>query len=310
MDRILITPRSLTTAPSSELNALRDAGFELVFATAGQTPDEAELLALIPGCVGWLAGVEPVSAAVIAAADKLRVISRNGTGIDNIPLTATNARNITVSRAMAANATGVAELALGLMLANRRHLVETASGVRQGQWPRLRGLEIEGSTVGIVGMGAIGRKVATAVSAMGAAVLGFDPMTPDMGTLPVTYVAMDQLIARSDIITLHCPMPKDGLPLVDAKFLSASKPGLLLVNTARANLVDQSALLAALNDGRVAGYATDVFAQEPPLDKVLVNHPAVIATSHIGGLTDQSVARATQIAVANLLDGLKGPIHA
>ncbi|MEY8141190.1 phosphoglycerate dehydrogenase [Falsihalocynthiibacter sp. CO-5D18] len=310
MDRILITPRSLTSSPSSDLDALRTAGYELVFATAGQTPNEAELLALIPDCVGWLAGVEPVSDAVIAAANKLRVISRNGTGVDNIPQLATAARNITITRAMAANATGVAELALGLILANRRHLIETALGVRQGEWPRLRGLEIEGSSVGVVGMGAIGRKVATAMSAMGATVIAYDPMTPDMGDLPITYLTLDHLLTTSDIITLHCPMPQDGLPLINAKVLTTTKQGLLLVNTARANLVDQAALLGALNDGRLSGYATDVFAQEPPLDQTLARHPAVIATSHIGGLTDQSVARATQIAVANLLEGLKGPAHA
>jgi len=303
MDRMLITPRSLTSTPSPALEPLRKAGFELVFSTPGEMPDEAELLDLVPGCIGWLAGVEPVSPIVLAAADRLRVISRNGSGIDNLPLAECARRGIAVERAMGANAVGVAELTLALMLAACRHIPETAHGLRSGQWPRIKGREIAGATVGIVGMGAIGRRVCAMVTAMGASVLAHDPAEPAVrgcgGT--VRYVPLPRLIADADVLTLHCPMTDDGVPLLNAEAVDTMPQGAIVVNTARAGLVDETALVAALDGGRIATYATDVFAEEPPRDRTLAAHRSVIATSHIGGLTDGSVMRATECAVSNLL---------
>ncbi|PTE20945.1 oxidoreductase [Cereibacter changlensis JA139] len=312
MARILITPRSLTSEPPQELQALRRAGHELVFSSSGQTPDEAELLRLVPDVEGWLAGVEPVSSAVIAAATRLRVISRNGSGVDNLPLAETSARGIHVERALAANATGVAELAVGLALSACRRIPDVAGGVRAGAWPRPKGREIDGATVGIVGLGAIGRKVAGVMAALRAHVLAADPMRPPLGPLQglVSYAELDEVLRRADILTLHCPLPEDGRPLVDAEVLETMRPGMILINTARAGLVDETALRPALEQGRVAIYATDVFATEPPLPGGLASHPQVIATSHIGGLTDASVRRATEIAVANLLAHLPGQDHA
>lgn len=308
MARILITPRSLTSDPPLELELLRAAGHELVFSTPGKTPDEAELLRLVPSVEGWLAGVEPVSPAVIQAASRLQVISRNGSGTDNIPMAAAQARGIHVERAMAANATGVAELAIGLALAACRHLTDVSQGVREGNWPRLKGREIEGELVGIVGLGAIGRKVAGVMAELGASVLAADPFRPPLGALEgkVGFTDLSEMLTRAGILSLHCPMPEDGQPVIGRDALATVRPGLILINTARAGLVDEAALLEALEDGRVAAYATDVFATEPPAPGGLAGHPKVIATSHIGGLTDASVRRATQIAVRNLLAHLPG----
>lgn len=312
MARILITPRSLTSEPPAELDVLRAAGHELVFSTPGQIPDESELLRLVPNIEGWLAGVEPISPAVIAAAGNLRVISRNGSGIDNLPLTETTARGVTIERAMAANATGVAELTVGLIFAACRHIPEVSHGVRQGGWPRLKGREIEGAVIGIIGLGAIGKKVAATMSALGAHVVAADPIRPDLGPLAdqVSYADLPEVLSKAEILSLHCPMPSDGQPIIDAAGLEAIRSGLILINTARAGLVDEAALRIALDTGKVAAYATDVFAVEPPAPGSLAEHPHVIATSHIGGLTDASVRRATQIAVANLLTHLPGGNHA
>ncbi|WP_127144360.1 NAD(P)-dependent oxidoreductase [Pelagibacterium montanilacus] len=306
MGRILITPRSLTANPPPALDALREAGHELVFAPAGKTPSEADLLALVPGCTGWLAGVEPVSDAVIAAADALAVISRNGTGIDNLPRDAIAARGIEVRRAPAANAIGVAELAIGLMIALCRHLPRTATGVARGDWPRMAGREIAGTTVGVIGLGAIGRKVARILVAMDAKVIAHDPFAGDLGPLAgaVTLLERDAVFSAAEIVTLHCPMPEDGRALIDAEAIGRLGPDALVVNTARAGLVEAAALVAALEEGRLAGYGTDVFDPEPPTDLAIAGHPKVIATSHIGGLTRQSVERATRAAIDNLLDGL------
>ncbi len=301
MARILITPRSLTSAPPPELDALTAAGHELVFSAAGAMPGEAELLELVPEVDGWLAGVEPISPAVIAAASKLRVISRNGSGADNIPMADTKARGISVERAMAANATGVAELAIGLALSACRHLPEVAAGVRIGAWPRPRGREIEGATVGIVGLGAIGRKVAGVMARMGAHVIGVDPLQPDLGNDRIEYVGLPELARRAEIISLHCPMPAGNRPMFDSALIGQLQPSAVVINTARAGLVDEAAMREALDDSRVSVYATDVFSIEPPEPGGLASHPRVIATSHIGGLTSESVSRTTRIAVDNLL---------
>lgn len=308
MAKILITPRSLTSAPPPELDALRDAGHHLVFSTPGKTPTETELLAFVPDIDGWLAGVEPVSDAVIAAARRLRVISRNGTGTDSLPLTVLERRGIALERAAGANAIGVAELAIGLALAACRSIPAVSAGVHAGEWPRLKGREVAGETVGIVGLGAIGRKVATVMAALGARVLGFDPFSPDLGPLAgnVELVTLDTLFVQCRIISLHCPPPTDGTPLIDAAALDTMAKGTILINTARAGLVDDKALMAALDDGRLDHYCTDVFRVEPPGDGSLARYPQVIATSHIGGFTTGSVRRATEMAVAGLLRHLPG----
>lgn len=312
MGRVLITPRSLTASPPPELGRLREAGHDLIFSTPGEMPGEAELLDLVPEVDGWLAGVEPVSPAVIAAANRLSVISRNGSGVDNLPMAVLEKRGIKIARAMAANATGVAELAVGLTVAACRHLPEVCHGVRDGGWPRPKGREIEGAVVGVLGAGAIGRKVAGIFAEFGADVLAVDPCRPDLGRLAgrVRYVDLPELLERSDIITLHCPATADGSPLIDAAALARMRKGAILVNTARAGLIDEAALVTALDAGRIAAYATDVFVLEPPAAGGLAAHPKVIATSHIGGLTDESVRRATDQAVDNLLACLGGSVDA
>lgn len=304
--RILITPRSLTSAPPPELEPLRAAGFDLVFCTPGEIPSQEELVRLLPGCVGWLAGVEPVSAAVIASADRLRVISRNGSGADNLPLPNLRERGIAVERALGANAIGVAELAMALILAACRHLPETAAGIRSGDWPRRKGREIAGTSVGIIGMGAIGSRVARVAHALGARIVAFDPARPDTD-IPVVWAHLDDVLAQAEILTLHCPLPGDGLPLLDRRRIATMPPGAIVVNTARAGLIDEGEMRRALDEGRLGLYATDVFEPEPPQpDHPLAFHARVIATSHIGGFTDGSVTRATEAAVSNLLDVLCG----
>jgi D-3-phosphoglycerate dehydrogenase len=301
--RILVTPRSLTQTPHAAVERLRGEGHEIVYPPAGILPDEATLAALVPGVDAWLAGVEPVSERVIAAADRLAVISRNGTGIDNLPLARLAARGIEVRVAEGANAAGVAELAVGLMFAALRHIPATDTGVKAGGWPRLRGREIRGRTVGIVGCGAIGGEVARLVAALGAVVIAFDPRRPAVAVPAdrMAWVDLDGLFRTADVISFHCPPPPDGQPLLDGARIAAMRPGAVVVNTARAALVEETALIAGLDAGTPSVYAADTFAEEPPVSLDLAGHPRVIATSHIGGFTDESVDRATEAAVANLL---------
>lgn len=306
MAGILITPRSLSRGGHPALAPLVVAGFELVMPCPGETPREDDLVAALANCVGWLAGVEPVSPRVIDAGPRLRVISRNGTGIDNLPMERIAARGIRVLKAEGTNARGVAELALAFALAGLRNLVLTHEGMRQGGWPRVLGREICESTVGVIGLGAIGATFAELCLGLGARVTGFDPLA---GADRVRHARFqradrDSVLETSDVLSLHCPMPMDGRPLLDAGALAAMKRGAVIVNTARAGLVDEAALLDALDTGHIAAYATDVFAVEPPAPSALLAHHRVTLTSHIGGFTDASVERSTVRAVQNLLAGL------
>ncbi len=306
--RVLVTPRSLTAEPHPRVEALRDHGFDVVYSTPGHLPDEDELIQVVPGCTAWLAGVEPISERVIEAADALQIISRNGTGIDNLPMAAIERRGIAVAIAAGANATGVAELTIGLILAALRSIPAADLGIKQGGWPRRRGREITERTIGILGCGAIGRRVAQMIIGIGGRVVAHDPAPPDIDLAADRFrmEPVDRVLEEADIVSLHCPPLPGGKPVIDRHALARMRDGAILVNTARAALVDEAALLDALNDGRVFAYATDVFAEEPPGDLTLAKHERVIATSHIGALTEESIDRATQSAVDNILRHFDG----
>jgi D-3-phosphoglycerate dehydrogenase len=264
------------------------------------TPDD--LVRLLPGCVGWLAGVERITDDVLAAAPDLRVIARNGTGVDAIDLDAARRRGIEVRRADGANARGVAELAIGLILALARSIPAADAAIKAGGWERRKGFELADKTLGIVGCGKIGRIVAEIARGLGMRVVGHDPFAAESGQL--SLLPLDDLVRCSDVITLHCPPPVDGSPLFDARRLGLAKPGAFVVNTARHELIDVPALVAGIEAKRIGGAALDVFDAEPPIDRAHLTNNRIIATPHIGGFTDESVDRAVDVAVENLLEVL------
>jgi phosphoglycerate dehydrogenase-like enzyme len=298
--RVLVTPRSLSIGHPL-LDRLSSAGLEPVCPAPGRTPTAAELAAVLPECSGYLAGVEPVTGDLIAAAPLLRVIARNGVGVNNIDLDAAARHGVKVRAAAGANARGVAELAIGLMFSCARSLSWSDSRLKEHTWERRPGIELLDRTLGVVGLGAIGRTVAELGAALGMRVLGHDLVVPDGWSPPAGFrqVPLEVLRAGADVITLHVP-PGDA-PLVDSRFLAAVRPGLLLINTARAELVDAGAVLGALDSGVLAGYAVDAFVTEPPADWRIVDHDRVTATPHVGALTDESIERAASAAVEAIL---------
>jgi phosphoglycerate dehydrogenase-like enzyme len=305
MSRVLVTPRSATQGNHQALARLGAAGLDVVFCRSGSQPTEDELVSLLPGCVGYLAGVEPITARALAAADVLRVISRNGTGIDNIDLPAARSKGVSVCRAEAANARGVAELAMAHILGAVRSVAWSDRAMKAGGWERRRGVELAGRTLGLVGCGAVGRIVARLALAFDMRVLACDPLLEDSFAPSPLFerASFDRLLAEADVLTLHCPALGDR-PLIDREAVSRLKPGTYLVNTARAALLDEGAVLGGLESGRIAGVALDVFETEPPRDRRLIEHPLVVATPHAGGLTEESLARALTVAVDNLLGAL------
>ena len=305
--KILVTPRSLTEKGHPGLERLKAEGYELVMSPPGRQPDEADLLRLLPGCVGYLAGVEKITARVLESAGGLRVISRNGVGSDAIDRPAADRLGIKVCVTPGANSRGVAELTVGLLFALVRALPASDAALKAGHWQRAKGIELSGRTLGVIGCGQIGRQMAGMAVGIGMSVLGYDvfrdpSFTPGPG---FSFAGLPELLAGSDAVSLHCPMQADGRPLLDRASLGRVKRGAWLINTARAGLVDAEAVLEALDKGLLAGFATDVFTEEPPQDARLVRHPRVIATPHIGGFTEESVSRAVEQAVDNLVQNLK-----
>jgi phosphoglycerate dehydrogenase-like enzyme len=250
-----------------------------------------------------LAGVEKITADILAAADQLRIISRNGIGIDNIDLEAAKARGIHIANTPGANSRGVAELALGLVFSLARGIPLADSSIKAGGWERRQGMELAEKTLGIVGCGQIGRTLAGMAVGIGMRVLGYD-LYPDPGYRleGFTYVGLEKIQAEADVISLHVPGSEQ--PLLDRDFIARLRKGVLLVNTARASVVDPEALLAALESGQVAGYGVDAFTTEPPGKTPLTSHSRVICTSHIGGFTSESVMRAASQASRNISEFL------
>jgi D-3-phosphoglycerate dehydrogenase len=230
--------------------------------------------------------------------------------VDNIDLQAAKSRGVVVVNTPAATTRAVAELTLGLMLALARSIPRGDAGMKKGEWLKkeLIGVELSGKTLGVIGMGNIGAEVAWLASALGMAPVGYDPLIPDheiekRGARPET---LEELYAQADFITLHVPLTAETRGLVDERAFRQMKPGVRLVCTARGGIVDETALLAALQTGQVAGAALDVFDQEPPGASPLLSHPNVIATPHIGAQTMEAQSRAAHDIANEVLAALRG----
>jgi len=299
--KIAITPRSLSIKEQPAFDDLRNAGYEVIFPTPGRQPTLQELREFLPSCVGYLAGVEPVPGEILQQCPHLKVISRNGVGVDNIDLAAAGEMGIAVEKTGAANSRGVAELAITLMLSGLRSICWSDRGVKNGAWSRQEGIEIEGRVLGVIGCGQIGKLVVLMGLGLGMRVVAFDTYQDDSFTPAgdFRFVSVENLFSISDVITLHCPPGKK--PLIDAEALAQMKDGVFIVNTARAALVDEQAVQDAIESGKLRGFATDVYEHEPPELSRLLLHDRVITTPHIGGYTKESVQRATETAVKNLL---------
>jgi D-3-phosphoglycerate dehydrogenase len=308
MNKIVVTPRGITSAGGhASLDRLRASGFEVEFSTPGILPTEEELCQRLPNAIGYLAGVEPITRKVMEHAPHLKVIARNGVGVDNIDLPAAQALGIRVCPAPGSNARGVAELALTLLMNAARAVSYQHQRLAAGQWVRKQGMEIYGKTLGVIGCGRIGKELSLMALALGMKVVAYEVGEPAFFTYhpDFAYVPLAQLLQEADFISLHCPPPADGRALVDTAFIAQLKSTAILINTARGSLIDEPAVLKALNNQKLGHYATDVFVQEPPSELSLYQHSSVTCTPHIGGYTSESTDRAMYEAVHQLLKHLQ-----
>lgn len=305
-NRILIGTSSFGEFDPSVLELLRNFSFDLVKNPSGRTLRSEELSKLISSCVGVIAGTERYDDKIVNGAPHLKVISRCGAGLDNVDLIACRQRGIRVCSTPNGPTEAVAELTLGLILALIRNLVRADQDVRNGTWRRSMGLLISEVTVGIIGLGRIGRRVAEMVGALGGKAIGFDTVIDSAWCRAhkVGVRTFSDVLQESDVISLHIPLEKELVHMISKDPLAAMKKGAFLVNTSRGELVDANALGDALQSGHLAGAALDVFEQEP-YSGPLIRNPKVILSPHVG-----SYARAGRIAmereaVKNLVDELR-----
>jgi D-3-phosphoglycerate dehydrogenase len=255
-------------------------------------------------------GQTRVTAAVMDAAPRLKVVGRAGVGVDNIDLEAAKKHNITVVNAPSSTTVAVAELTVGLLLAVAREIPRADSAMKQGQWLKkeFEGIELNGKTLGIIGFGRIGTEVGKRASAFGMNVITYDPNVSEheLEHGEAEPVSFQDLCAWSDFISLHLPLNVQTRDLIGPQAISQMRDGVRIISTARGGIIDEAALLEALNSGKVAGAALDVFAQEPPGLTELVSHPRVIATPHIGAQTAEAQSRAAEDIANEVLSALQG----
>jgi phosphoglycerate dehydrogenase-like enzyme len=311
MPKVLISPREVARFADRFRAALEAAGLEVVTLPPGAanepTPDE--LLAALAGVEAVVAGSEHYTAAVLAANPQLRVIARVGVGYDAVDLPAATAAGVAVTIAPGTNQGSVAEHTFALILGFTRHIPARHAALAAGGWNRLMSLPLRGKTLGLAGLGRIGKGVAARAAAFEMRVIAYDPV-PDAafcsahGIEPVPF---DRLLAESDFLSLHLPLTAETRHMIDGTTLARMKPDAVLVNTSRGGLVCEADLVAALRAGRLGGAALDVFEAEPtPADNPLRKLPNVVLTPHAAGVDARSLedmARSAAEAVAALRRG-------
>ncbi|HET6845468.1 MAG TPA: phosphoglycerate dehydrogenase [Anaerolineales bacterium] len=312
--RLLVTPTSYGKNDARLRSELEASVGHVTYNPTGKPLTSAEVAQLLPGMHGYIAGLDAIDAAALKAADQLKVIARYGVGVDSVDLDAARERGIVVTNTPGANSVSVAELAFAMILALARQIPEAVEAVHHGQWPRYTGLSLEGMTIGLLGLGAIGRQLVLRLAGFDTRVLAYDPLISPEATLPlgVELTSLDAVLQQSDFVSLHLPLLPETRGLVNDAFLGRMKSGAYLINTARGEIVDEDALLRALQSGHLKGAGLDAFAKEPPdATNPLLQLPQVVATPHLGAMTDGATSKMGWMAMRDCLAVLRGeaPAH-
>jgi D-3-phosphoglycerate dehydrogenase len=303
MSKLAISTSSFDVDGNPHLQHLLRQGMHIAKNRHGRKLTEDEAIDLLGNdTVGMIAGIEPLTERVFASARGLKVVSRCGSGLDSVDLAAAKRYGISVFNTPEAPAQAVAELAMGLILAASRRICEIDRLLRAGEWPRMQGGLLAAQTVGIIGFGRVGKRVATLCQAFGAQVIAHDSYV-EQSSPGVKLITLPALLAEADIVSLHLTYDAQTHHLLDAEAFARMKPGAIVINTARGGLIDEAALAEALNAGRVGSAALDVFEQEPYHGPLLQCDKAIL-TSHVGSLARESRQRMEIEAAENLRRGL------
>ncbi|BDF72157.1 2-hydroxyacid dehydrogenase [Oscillospiraceae bacterium] len=306
MEKILATPRSFGKADRSPIALLEEAGYEVVLNPVGRILTQEEMKLHIADAAGIIVGVDPLNAEVLACAGRLRAISKYGVGTDNIDLARAQALGIPVSTTVGANADAVADYAFALMTACARRLVEIDGRCRRRDWGKITALDLYGKTLGILGLGAIGKGVARRAQGFGMTVLAYDVYWDEAYAAEnhIRRAGPEEILRACDFVSIHLPLTGETRGMIGWEQLRAMKPTAVLVNTARGGIVDERALVRALREGEIYAAGVDAFSQEPPEDPELYGLDNLIMGSHCAASTVGAVEQMGLMAAQNLLKAL------
>ncbi len=311
--RVLISVAGFGRASQAPLQRLAAAGCDVVANPTGSRLTEDAMLGLVADIDAIIAGTEPITARVLDAAPRVKIVARRGVGFDTVDVAAATVRGIAVTITAGVLSEAVADHAFGLLLAVARQIPRLDREVKAGGWDRTPAVDVHGKTLGIVGFGSIGKAVARRGAGFGMRVLARD-VAPDhaaAASLGVRLCDFDTLLAESDFVTVHVPLSPATRHLIDEAALRKMKPAAFLLNTSRGDVVDEAALLRALRDGRLAGAGLDVFHDEPVRDRALVGLDQVVATPHVAAHTQETLVRMEHMCADAVLAVLRGerPTH-
>jgi len=306
MNKILTSPSSFGQISLQPNKLLTNRGFEIINNPFGRKLTEDEVIELAKDCIGIVAGVEPITKRVMDALPKLKCISRVGVGMDSVDLDYAKQQGITVTNTPDGPTRSVAEMSVAMTFSLLRKIPQADANIKNGIWKKEIGNLLYGKTIGIIGLGRIGKMTAEMFSKLGNTVIGFD-LYPDEDWAiksSVTLMGLDEIMENSDIISLHIPPNKDKSPVITREKLNKMKNTSLLINAARGGVVDEEALYDLLVKGRIAGSAIDVFSQEP-YDGPFTKLQNVILTPHLGSYASEGKLQMEIDAVNNLLNVIK-----
>lgn len=307
--KILITPTSLNPEKQPELfHELNEYADELVINEKGRPLNEEELIPLLKDCDGYIAGLDNISEAVINSCNRLKVISRYGAGYDRVDIEAAKRKGIIVTNTPGVNAEAVGEHAFALILSLARRVPFLNNSTKSGDWIRSTGVELSGKTIGIVGLGAIGKVVCRCSQSFNMKVVAYDPFINREFCRDnnIEVLSFEEVLGQSDIISLHLPLNNDTRHLINKETIEIMKNGAILINTSRGGIIDEEAAYEALNNGKLGGLGLDAFEEEPPKNSPLFTLDNVVVTPHTGAHTYEATKKMGRAAVSNLIDVLSG----
>jgi len=305
--KVLITANSFGKYSSKPREMLENFGFEVVFNPYHRMMTEDEFINEIKEADAVILSTEFLNKAVIDSAEKLKVVSRYGVGLDNVDLAYCKEKGITVTITKNANSNAVAEFAISLMFASLKGICTSNAYAKQNTWKKIEGRDLTGKTVGLIGLGSIGREVAKKLSSFDVSLLAYDVYYDEsfMSQYEIKKETLENLIKDSDIITLHVPAV-DERPLISEKEFSLMKKDAVLINTARASLIDSEALIKNLEEGKLFAVGMDVHPNEPHFDERLFKFENVILTPHNAAISREAIDKTSMIAVENLIKSFNG----
>lgn len=304
--KVLVTSNSFDKYSDEGTRELEDNGLSVIRNRYGRVMRQEEFIGELCDADAVILSTEDLNETVLKSAPKLKVVSRYGVGIDNIDVPYLERHHIALERAVGCNNQSVADYAVGMIISVCRGMAQSASDMKNRVWKKQTGTDICGKTIGIIGLGAIGREVAKRLSGFGCKLLAYDLYYDDAfcERWNVTKVSFEDVCSSSDIITIHAPANQDGTPLIDAAVISSFKKGVFLINTARRSLVDEKALVGALKDGGVLGYGSDAPLSMQDVTEEMRELDNVTITPHNAAVTLEASKRMSIVSARNVIKHL------